>query len=308
MTGLTRRRFLTIAAGGAAALAVGGAAGSAPAYSWRGVALGAEAAIHLDGIDPEHGRAVVAACRGTIARLESLFSLYRTDSALSRLNRDGRLDDPDPEFLALLSRVRAVHAATDGAFDPTVQPLWAAYAERITGGGDITGWHPDRQQVGFEHVSFGTLEVAYAKPAMAMTLNGIAQGFITDRIAERLRGFGLAHVLVNMGEIRALDGRRDGTGWPVSLAHEGSGGTVLHLTDRSIATSAALGTVLDPTGRLGHIIDPGTQRPLRSARTVTVTAPDATLADALSTAFCVMDRDRIADALRRFADAELVAA
>ena len=52
---------------------------------------------------------------------------------------------------------------------------------------------------------------------MALTLNGIAQGYIADRVVALLRAEGLSDVLVNTGELRALGGHPDGGGWPVSL-------------------------------------------------------------------------------------------
>ena len=65
------------------------------------------------------------------------------------------------------------------------------------------------------------------------------------------------------------------------------------LSDRAIATSSPSATVLDPEGAVGHILDPRTGRPDGRWRTVSVSAPSAAVADALSTAFCVMERDRI---------------
>lgn len=129
MSGLTRRRFVSIAAA-AVAVSTGGAFAYAPrSVLWRGIALGARAEIRIDGLDGDEADEIFAACRHEIDRLEDLFSLYRTDSAIARLNRDGVLADPDPEFLALLSTVASVHRSTGGRFDPTVQPLWDAYAK-----------------------------------------------------------------------------------------------------------------------------------------------------------------------------------
>ncbi len=292
MTGLTRRRFIAISA---ASLAGGiSAAGAAKSTVWRGIALGAEAEIRLDTGDPAGARAVIDSCRLEIARLEKLFSLYRTDSAIARLNRDGAVDNPDPDFLALLSLARSVHRNTGGLFDPTVQPVWSAYAER----------RPVQGHIGFDAVSIARDRVAFDRPGMAITLNGIAQGFITDRVASLLRGRGLRHVLVDMGELRALDGRRDGSGWPVRIA--GSPAKTIRLRDRALATSAPLGTTFDQAGRLGHIIDPRTGRPMTGGRAVTVEAKTAAIADALSTAFCLMPEPASRQALRRYPDARLV--
>ena len=63
--------------------------------------------------------------------------------------------------------------------------------------------------------------------------------------------------------------------------------------------------VLDPARRTGHILDPRSGRPVTRWRTVSVTAPSAAEADALSTAFCILDRTAIGVALRQFPGARI---
>ncbi len=288
MTGLTRRRFLAVTA---AAVACGGSARAEPVAIWRGVALGARAEIRIAHDDRAVANAILADCRREIARLEALFSLYRADSAIMRLNRDGRLVDPDPDFLALLSFVVAVHRQTGGAFDPTVQPLWDGYAH---------GRREPSAPADFGSVDFSGEAVAFRRPGMALTLNGVAQGFITDRVADLLRARGLRDVLVNVGELRALDGRA----WPARIDAPGAG--TVRLRNRALATSDTLATTFDAEGRLGHIIDPRSGAAATARRIVTVAARTAAAADALSTAFCLMPRQEIRQALRRFPDARIL--
>ena len=113
----TRRRFLAISA---AATIFPGLSSAAPVHTWQGVALGARATLRLAHPDAKEISARVAA---EISRLEDIFSLYRPDSSLMRLNRTGRLDAPPFELLECLSLAGAVHRASEGRFDPTVQPL-----------------------------------------------------------------------------------------------------------------------------------------------------------------------------------------
>ena len=126
---------------------------------------------------------------------------------------------------------------------------------------------------------------------MGLTLNGIAQGYIADRVAALLEAEGLTDILIDTGEHRALGQMPGGGGWPVTLAQGGS----VALRDRALATSAPLGTVFDGAGRYGHILDPRTGEPAAPVwRAVSITAPSAALADALSTAACLMpDRGAI---------------
>ena len=101
-------------------------------------------------------------------------------------------------------------------------------------------------------------------------------------ILDDCRGFHAATAtLVDMGEIRAAGDRA----WRVGIA---GSDTVLALTDRAVATSAPLGFAFDPGRRFTHIIDPRTGATPRRYARVTVTAPTAAEADALSTGFALM--------------------
>jgi thiamine biosynthesis lipoprotein len=140
--------------------------------------------------------------------------------------------------------------------------------------------------------------VALVRRGAAITLNGIAQGFATDRVVERLRSAGLSTTLVNMGEIRAIGARPDGAPWRVGLADCDRAGAItetIDLVDRAVATSAGAGFQFDSKGRFTHLFDPATGRSPSRYASLSVIAPTATEADALSTAFSLMPVSRIQD-------------
>ncbi|WP_444452903.1 FAD:protein FMN transferase [Rhodobacter capsulatus] len=283
MTNFNRRRFLSISAGIAALAATPLRAAT---HVWQGIALGARARIVIDHPQAE---AITRAAAAEIARLEGIFSLNRSDSALARLNAAGSLSEPPFELLECLAQADSVHAATGGLFDPTVQPLWALYATRFSAGGAPTEAEiaTALQKVDWTKVAYDSRRVTLA-PGQALTLNGIAQGFIADKVAVLLRERGLDRILIDTGEFHALGPQPDGKPWPVQLA---SGGEV-DLADRALASSSALGTTFDAAGRVGHILDPRTGHPAPARwQLVTITAPEAGLADALSTAACLMPND-----------------
>lgn len=297
---VSRRRFLAIAS--AAALA-GAPAAALPVSRWRGTALGAGASITL--AHPQADR-LIAAARAEIARLEAVFSLYRADSALMRLNATGRLAAPPLDLVECLGIAGAVHAATAGAFDPTVQPLWAAHAEAWAAGGPPGGdaVRAALARTGWEGVQVAAGAIALARPGMALTLNGIAQGLIADRVARLLAAGGVADVLVDTGEIVASGHDPDGAPWRVVLP----GGQDARLAGEAVATSEPLGTVFDAAGTQGHIIDPASGLPAAPRwRHVTIAARSAALADALSTAACLLDRSAMAAAVARFEGARILA-
>ncbi len=296
---ITRRRFLTITAALAALPSL--AVAAPPVANWRGTALGAGATLRLVGLTDDDARDTFVAVEAELARLEAIFSLYKIDSALSSLNRVGRLTDPPPEMLELLSICAAIHVSTNGAFDPTIQSLWTLYADTQGRMPSAAKLRDAQARTGWANVLISSTEIVFARSGMAMTLNGIAQGYITDRIAGLLRGRGFTNVLIDMGEVVALGHRGDGRGWQAGIA--APDGRVVRrttLSDRALATSAPMGTLLDPDGKVGHILDPRHGTPVATRDLVSVSADRAVLADALSTAFCIMDDSEVAAALRDY--------
>ncbi|MBK3802141.1 FAD:protein FMN transferase [Azospirillum brasilense] len=307
----TRRRFLGIAAtaAGLALLPGGLRAVGVPVRTWRGVALGADSVLQLAHPDPAEADRLIALCLEEVARLERVFSLYRTDSALARLNRDGVLDAPPADLVRLLSEAAAFSRRTDGAFDPTVQPLWQLYAGHFARPGADPAGPPEavlraaRELVDHRKLRVEPGRIAFAGRGMAVTLNGIAQGYVTDRVSERLRAEGMTDVLVDLGEIRALGHHPSGRPWSVGLADplvEGRNAGTLEIADQAVATSGGYGTPFDAAGRFTHLFDPATGGCAREWLAVTVLAPDATTADALSTALSVAPEARAAVLLDRF--------
>ena len=271
---MNRRRFLMISA--AASLPLRSSA-SAP-IRWSGIALGAEASLTLDA--PEAvARPALQAALDEIRRLEGYFSLYDPASALSRLNRDRILEDAPDAFFDLFEAIDRIHHQTGGLFDPTIQGPWAALARNdLKGEWGFVGWRYVQSRVGT-----GTIRL----PAnQQITLNGIAQGYITDRVVAVLKDSGLTDTFVNIGEQSAIGApRRLGLEDP----NHGQVGTVT-LRNSAIATSSPMAT---PLAEGGHILHPsGPHLPLRWS-TVSVEATTATLADGLSTALCLADLPRI---------------
>ena len=293
----TRRRFLAITA--AVPFALASAARAAPPATlppvWTGIALGARASLRLD--HPEAAR-IAEEVTSEIARLERIFSLYQPHSTLMRLNRTGRVEAPPPELLECLTLAGAVHRASDGRFDPTIQPLWALWAERAAAGARPAPAElaAARARGGWTDLRLDSGMVALA-PGMALTLNGIGQGYIADRVAALLESRGLTDILIDTGEMRALGGQPDGSAWPVTLAEGG----LVPLRQRALATSAPLGTTFDAGGKSGHILDPVSGETARPVwRGVSISAPSAALADALSTAACLTKVKADIDAILSF--------
>jgi FAD:protein FMN transferase len=303
---VNRRRFISITASAAGLSLLPGVAGQSTqgvqTVIWDGQALGASASMRIHHHDKTVAEQLVKQTVVEVERLERVFSLYRHDSSLSELNRVGALAAPPPELVAILERSREAWELSGGAFDPTVQPLWTLFANHFgRAGADPDGPPKARLRealdlVDFGHVIFNEDRIAFAQRGMALTLNGIAQGYITDRVVDLLRRGGIAKSLVDMGEIRAIGSQPDGNPWRVGVEPaSGPAGlfTVLEVEDKAVATSSAEGFRFDEAGHFSHLMNPRSGCGASLYRRVAVVAPDATTADSLSTAFSLMPPEAV---------------
>lgn len=307
----TRRRVLQLTAAASASALTSLFAGSAlaghSAVRWSGAALGARSTVTLYGRSRAEARTALADTLGELRRLERIFSLYDEASSLVRLNRAGVLDGPPRELVQLLAQASAYSKLTGGAFDVTMQPLWQLYSDHFArapqdaAGPDENALAEALARVDYRLVRIAPDRLAYSAPGMAISLNGIAQGTVTDRVASLLAGRGFAHALINLGEIRAVGTHPDGRPWRIGINDPDSDAIVrrLSISGAAVATSGPAGYRFGAGGRFNHLIDPRSGACAARYRTMTVTAPTATRADALSTAFSLMAWDEVASLCAR---------
>ena len=273
-------------------------------HRWQGTALGSPSYVMVNHPDPRAAEQTIAQCVAEIERLEKQFSLYRVDSEIARLNRDGRLDAPSCDLLALLSECERYYQLSGGAFDVTVQPLWEIYAAHFfgsrlppTNGPEPSAIEQALALIGWQEVDVTPRCITLARRGMGLTLNGIAQGYLTDRIVDILRTNGCDRVLADMGrsEIRLVGHRPDGETWHIGLADPLAPGRIaitLNLADRCISTSGGYGTKFEATGRYHHLFDTRTGTSAGHYIAVSVIAASTMVADALSTSLYVTPPER----------------
>lgn len=291
---LTRRRVLAIAASATVA--------SFPAFSrtadaaWQGVAMGADASIRLQGFEAGMADRLLALCTAEVARLERIFSLFARDSSISRLNRTGHLEPAPEELRELLILSRNLNSHTGGAFDPTVQSLWIADGKAVPA-----------QVLGMDKVQVDGGSVRLKNGAQ-ITLNGIAQGYMTDRISNLLKDAGARHVLVNLGEYRAIGSKETGEPWVIGLRDPDRLWRTtrnVELEDRALATSASTGFLFGRDLSHHHLFDPRTGGSANHHRSVSVLAPTAALADGLSTALSALTVEEIPPVLTHYPEVDV---
>ena len=314
----TRRRFVAIAAAAAGLpfAAIRAGAETAHLHRWSGIALGAAADIMLYDPDAARAKRLTARCVEEIDRLEDVFSLYRPESAISRLNRDGRLAAPPLELVTLLADARIYSERTEGAFDVTVQPLWRLYAAHFARPGADPGGPDEAEHARARAlVDYRAVEDCACRSPLSPAgygdhpqrhRPGLHHGQDRDPAARRRPWATFCSTSAKSGRSAAIP---DGRPWHVGLRRAAQPETVARtvtLTDRAVATSAGIASPFDASGRHHHLFDPSTGRPAPVAGQVSVIAPRATMADALSTALAVSPPAQAAAYTARFPKIEVL--
>jgi thiamine biosynthesis lipoprotein len=262
--------------------------------TWNGTALGSQAEITIYHPSEKEAHKILTKSVEELTGLENLFSLYKDSSQLSLLNKKGYLENPHPEMVNIFNLSKKYSEMTNGAFDVTVQPLWNIYNKSFT---DL-GKPPSNTQISnalklvdWKSIKVEKTKISYAIEGMSSTLNGIAQGYITDKIAESLINSGISNTLVQLGEYRGIGDHPEGRPWRLLISnpeHTNSIGEV-EFTDAAVATSAGLGTPFDLSGKYHHIFNPESGYNDNEYLQVSVISKTAAEADALATAFLIMN-------------------
>ncbi|MCD6507467.1 FAD:protein FMN transferase [Candidatus Poribacteria bacterium] len=232
-------------------------------------------------------------------RIDQLMSTYKRESEVSRLNRDGYLENPSQELRYVIEKALYYSRLSDGAFDITVQPILKLYTHTYK----ELGRPPTREElesakelVGYENIALGRNAIRLNKKGAMITLGGIAKGYAIDKAIESLRESGIKSALVNAGgDIRAIGVKPGGERWHIALRNprkEREYITIIYVTDEAVATSGDYERYFDQSKKVHHIINPKTGRSATELISVTIVADKAIDADALATTVFVLGPKR----------------
>lgn len=257
---------------------------------------------------PEHNIAAAAAHAAFqyIDRLELMLSRFIEGSDAWRINHlaAGDWAAVTADTLDCLTIAQQAYHLTAGAFDPTIGALFAAWR-------DPQG-HPrqptsDQIDEALLHTGLDLLEinpdlfgVGPRIGHLQIDLGAIGKGFAVDRVMPLLVEWDIHNALFYGGAstVYALGPGPDATGWPVNLFHPEA--TSARATPLKLTNAAVSGSGLTVLGQ--HIIDPRSGEPVCQHLRAWALAPSAALADALSTAFMVMNHHEIETLCRRRPD------
>ena len=242
--------------------------------------------------DPARAHALIEHCFAETARLEMIFTTWRPDGELARLNaKAGQGPQPaSPELVRILLDAQRFARDTGGAFDVTVGPLVELWRDAGKRGVLPTNAETAaaRARVGAERIRIDAVRSTIALEAgMSVDLGGLAKGWTLDRLGESLRRERIDRAFLNFGgsSLLAIGAPQGAEVWRVAL----DSGEIVELQPESnLSISSSLGQFVEIDGtRFSHIIDPRTGWPTRSARSAQIEAPDGAIAEAWSTALVV---------------------
>lgn len=233
-----------------------------------------------------------------VDQLEQLWSRFRVDSEISRLNHaDGQPVSVSTETVAAVRAACAAWAFTGGCFDPTVHDslLRLGYDDTIDVVRRRTGAAADHTPTpapGCAGIVFDeSTSIVQLPEGVRLDLGGIGKGLAADDVATGLLARGATGAMVNIGgDVRVIGTPSASDSWRVELEDPRTEHVVaaVELMDGGVATS----TTLRRRWRLGsstvhHLIDPvsGTNASGAAAAAVvgvSVVAGTAAWADALS--------------------------
>jgi thiamine biosynthesis lipoprotein len=216
-------------------------------------AMGTLVSVTGVGASPDRLEDAIGRAFEEMDRLIGLFSRFEPASPVSQLNATGRLEGAPPEVVRVVRRALEHHALSGGAFDVTVAPLVDLFADRF---GRDTPVEPTAteirdalERVGSRHVTVARRRIGFAREGVAVTLDGIAKGYIVDELARVLDRRGVTRYLINAGgDIRTRGTKQPGRPWTIAVQDPSLRSVfpdTIHLTNAAVATSGSYEVCFD---------------------------------------------------------------
>ena len=235
-----------------------------------------------------------------IQRIEQLLSTYRPDSQTNQINEMAGISPVivDAEVFELIQRAQRISDLTQGAFDLTYgsmdKSLWN-FDQKMTQLPSPELAKKSVQLIDYQQVELDihNKSIFLKKKGMRLGFGGIGKGYAADRAKALLVSLGFQHGLVNAsGDLCAWGNKENGKPWSIGVVHPDQSDQIIahfDLKNSSVATSGNYEKFVVIDGKkYSHTIDPNTGYPIQGIKSVTVFAPFAELADALTTPIAVM--------------------
>ncbi|WP_316822498.1 FAD:protein FMN transferase [Pedobacter gandavensis] len=267
-------------------------------YSIQGYAQGTDYSIKYFANDSVVTKASVDSI---LLKIDSSMSLYKPYSQISRFNLSKKGMLIDDHFARVIRKSFEVHRETNGKFDVTVAPLvqaWGFGPKPVSNFPDAARIKELLQNVGMNHLELQGNYLKKKKPGITIDLNGIAQGYSVDVVADFLLKKGIRSFIVEIGgELRVEGPKPDGSVMKIGIEGPAASSTdepeirhILSFSTGAVTTSGNYRKYLQRgKGKIAHLINPKTGYPLDNQLiSVTIFAKDAMTADGYDNAVMAM--------------------
>ena len=233
-----------------------------------------------------------------IKRIEALLTTFSDDSQTNQINQNAGIKPVkvDKEVYALIERAQRISKLTQGAFDLSYGSLDKSFwnfDQKMT---QLPSTEQALKTVGlidYRNIVLEEGAVFLRDKGMRIGFGGIGKGYAADRAKQVLQAEGFENGVVNAsGDMNAWGVKEDGQSWKVGISNPDSPQEIMaefDLQNAAVATSGNYEKFVWIDGvKYSHTIHPKTGFPIRGIKSVTVFAPFAELADALTTPIAVM--------------------
>jgi len=245
-----------------------------------------------------------------IRRIEDLMSIYRQDSEVSVLNRDGFCGNASSELIHVVKTASCYSELSGGVFDITILPILDLWKEKSNDGISPTDVDLSRslELVNYRNIIVEDRRLWFRKAGMRLTLAGIAKGYAVDRAIEAMQRAGIKHALVNAGgDIRALAGKAEEVPWRIAVRNpkdKSLSVSIVKVCDEAIATSGSYERHIGREMKVSHIVDARTGQPAQEMMSTTIISKNGIDADALSTVVFLLGVENGMDLVKKLSGVE----
>ena len=268
------------------------------------------------------GNQCVESALDEIHNVDNLMSDYKEDSEITRVNKNAfaRPVKVGPATFEVILRSIEFSRLTDGAFDITVGPFVKLFrTARDTGKAPTPEQIADaKAKVGYEKLLLNETDqtVRFTVEGMSLDLGGIAKGYAVDKAIEAVQKLGALGAMVDLGgNVRCFGSPPKGRDkWLVGLQDPNTDDLArpglllkLQVSHAAVATSGDYQQFAIIDGKKqSHIIDRRTGKGAEGLSSVTIIAPNAADADALSTAVTVLGPQKGLELIESMPDTEAI--
>jgi len=234
-----------------------------------------------------------------ITRIENLISEWRPETQISQVNQNAGIKPikVDKEVFDLTKKGLYFSKLTDGAFDISIVAM-----DKIWKFDDSMNELPSEQaikesvrNVGYQNIILDSTNstIFLKNPGMKIGFGSIGKGYTADKTRDLMKSMGVkAGIIDASGDISTWGNQPDGKPWAIGINNpfnDHKMAAILYFKENAVTTSGSYEKYAEIHGkRYSHIMNPKTGYPSTGLTSVTITGPNATMANGFSTSVMVL--------------------